>query len=136
MANLVLIKTPELGYTTAINEPGLAVLESYCLTRSRSHQVFVRHHKVSQVGTALRYACAQLMDTATATPLLEFLAKLKNLISDEDRAASLAQYAALDDGWCFQALRSLQKSTTEPLLSACLAVVLDRAPKLRSIILD
>jgi HD superfamily phosphohydrolase len=133
VSNLVLVKTPELGYTTAVNEPGLAALESYCLTRSRSHQVFVRHHKVGQVGTALRYACAQLLGQAPAAPLLDILATLKELATDEDRKNALSQYAVLDDGWCFQALRSLQKSTTEPLLSACLAVALDRAPRLRSI---
>ncbi|WP_263356643.1 HD domain-containing protein [Acidicapsa ligni] len=133
VSNLVLIRTPELGYSTAINEPGLAALESYCLTRSRSHQVFVRHHKVSQVGTALRYASSQLMDVAAAEPLLEFLANLKTVDSDEERSAALGQYAVLDDGWCFQALRTLQKDTKEPLLSACLGVALDRAPRLRSI---
>jgi hypothetical protein len=94
----VLIRTPELGYSTAIIEPGLAALESYCLTRSRSHQVFVRHHKVSQVGTALRYASSQLMDVPAAAPLLEFLANLKTVGSDEERSAALEQYAVLDDG--------------------------------------
>lgn len=133
VSSLVLIRTPERGYTTAINEPGLAALESYCLTRSRSHQVFIRHHKVSQVATALRYASTRLMDTAAAAPLLDFLSKLKNLATDQEREAALFQYAVLDDGWWFQALRSLQTSTNETLLSACLAVALDRAPKLRSI---
>lgn len=133
VSNLVLVKTEDRGYTTAVKEPGLAALESYCLTRSRSHQVFVRHHKVCQVGTALRYSCALFMDTRSAAPLLEFLAAVKNLNTDEDRRAALSQYAALDDGWCFQGLRSLQKSTKEPLLSACLAVALDRRRELRSI---
>ncbi len=133
VSNLVLVKTPELGYTTAINEPGLAALESYCLTRSRSHQVFVRHHKVSQVGTALRYVSSKLMDSPAAGPLLEFLSRLKGLATDQDREAALSEYAILDDGWWFQALRGLQKSTTEPLLSACLAVTLDRAPRLKSV---
>lgn len=132
-ANLVLVRTPERGYTTAVNEPGLAALESYCLTRSRSHQVFVRHHKVCQVGTALRYSCSQFMNTHEADPLKEFLAGLKELTTDEERRASLSQYASLDDGWCFQGLRSLQKTPQADLLSACLDVVLDRAPRLRSI---
>ncbi len=135
VANLVLIKTVDRGYTTAVKEPGLAALESYCLTRSRSHQVFVRHHKVSQVGTALRYALAQLMDSAGATPLLDFLGRLKGLelAPDEDRMAALARYAVLDDSWAFQALRGLQNSTREPLLHACLGVALDRVRNLRSI---
>jgi len=34
VSNLVLVKTQQLGYTTAIKEPGLAALESYCVTRS------------------------------------------------------------------------------------------------------
>jgi HD superfamily phosphohydrolase len=133
VSNLVLTKTPERGYATAVNEPGLAALESYCLTRSRSHQVFVRHHKVCQVGTALRYACSQFMGSPDAAPLLHFLNSLKGLATDEERAAALAEYALLDDTWCFQGLRSLQRDTSGGLLRACLDVVLDRAPKLRSI---
>ena len=133
VANLVLVRTSNRGYTTAVKEPGLAALESYCITRSRSHQVFVRHHKVSQVGTALRYSCAQFMDTAAATPLLNFLAKLKQMTSDQDRIDALAQYAILDDSWAFQALRKLQRDAKDPLLSACLGVALDRARSLRSI---
>ena len=133
VSNLVLIKTPELGYMTAINEPGLAALESYCVTRSRSHQVFVRHHKVSQVSTALRYASMRLMDTEAAGPLLGFLSKLKILATDDERKDALNAYAVLDDGWWFQQLRGLQSSTDEPLLSACLDVALDRAPRLKSL---
>lgn len=133
VSNLVLVKTPELGYTTAINEPGLAALESYCLTRSRSHQVFVRHHKVAQVGAALRYASTQLMDLPGADPLLSFLSDLKGLKTQQDRVDALRQYSILDDGWWFQCLRTLQRTATAPLLSACLAVILDRAPKLRSL---
>jgi HD superfamily phosphohydrolase len=133
VANLVLVRTPNRGYTTAVKEPGLAALESYCITRSRSNQVFVRHHKVSQVGTALRYSCAQLMNSDAAMPLLNFLAKLKQMTSDQDRMDALAQYAILDDSWAFQALRNLKKDATDPLLDACLGVALDRARSLRSI---
>ena len=73
------------------------------------------------------------MNTHGANPLKEFLAGLKELTTDEERRASLSQYASLDDGWCFQGLRSLQKTPQADLLSACLDVVLDRAPRLRSI---
>ncbi len=132
-ANLVMVWTAERGYTTAVKEPGLAALESYCLTRSRSHQVFVRHHKVCQVGTALRYSCSQFLHTAEADSLKGFLARLKELTTDEERKTSLSQYASLDDGWCFQGLRSLQRAPQSPLLAACLDVVLDRASRLRSL---
>jgi HD superfamily phosphohydrolase len=130
-----MIHTLDRGFTTAIKEPGLAALESYCITRSRSHQVFVRHHKVSQVGTALRYACAKLLEDPTAQPLLDFLAGLSNLKhgNDDDRRLALEQYAALDDTWAFQALRQLRKSTSDPLLAACLDVALDRTRTLRSV---
>jgi len=133
VANLVLIRTPELGYMTAIDERGLAALESYCVTRSRSHQVFVRHHKVSQVATALRYASMRLMGTPGASPLLDFLSKLKIVQSDEERRDALHAYAVLDDGWWFQQLRTLQSTMKEQLLKACLDVTLDRAPRLWSL---
>ena len=133
VANLVMVKTPERGYTTAIKEPGLAALESYCLTRSRSNQVFVRHHKVSQMGTAVRYGCARLMNTEFADPLLRFLERLKDLTTDDDRRTALGQYAVLDDPWAIEALRRLQRSTAEPLLAACLGAALNRDRALRSI---
>jgi HD superfamily phosphohydrolase len=133
VANLVLIKDAELGYITAIKETGLAALESYCLTRSRSHQVFVRHHKVSQVATALKYASAQLMDTELAAPLLDVLNRVGNPKSNQEREDVLRSFAVLDDSWWFQALRNLQSSAEKPLLRACLAVALDRTPALRSL---
>lgn len=134
VSNLVLIKTPELGYMTAVNEQGLAALESYCLTRSRSHQVFVRHHKVSQVASALRFASMRLFDTQAASPLLNCLSTLPLLKSNEERKNALHVYSRFDDGWWFQQLRALQESSTEEsLLTCCLDVALDRAPKLKSL---
>lgn len=133
VANLMLVKTPELGYTTAIKEPGLAALESYCLTRSRSHQVFVRHHKVAQVGAALRYASTKLMTDSASDPLFDFLSELKTVSNKEEREDALRQYSVLDDGWWFQGLRKLQANPTTPLLSSCLSVVLDRGPRLKSL---
>lgn len=133
VANLVLVKTSDRGYTTAVKEAGLAALESYCLTRSRSHQVFVRHHKVCQIGTALRFACSQFMASSAADPLLQFLSKLTLLGTDTERTTALAQYASLDDGWCFQGLRTLQRTCSDQLLAACLGVVLDRDRALKSL---
>ena len=73
------------------------------------------------------------MNSDAAMPLLNFLAKLKQMTSDQDRMDALAQYAILDDSWAFQALRNLKKDATDPLLDACLGVALDRARSLRSI---
>ena len=68
-----------------------------------------------------------------AVPLFNFVGTVKELTTDEARKEALGRYAVLDDGWCFQGLRNLQKTTKTPLLSACLAVALDREPKLKSI---
>jgi HD superfamily phosphohydrolase len=121
------------GYTTAIKEPGLAALESYCLTRSRSNQVFVRHHKVAQVGAALRYASTKLMADPEADRLFDFLSVLKSLANDAERESALQKYSVLDDGWWFQGLRKLQTKSDASLLSSCLSVALDRAPTLKSL---
>lgn len=135
VANLVLVNSPDRGYITAIKENGLAALESYCLTRSRSHQVFVRHHKVAQVGSALRYGLMKLMDSSEAASLLGVLERLKRseMAGSDEKGEVLLEYAALDDSWAFQALRVLQRSTNDPLLLDCLGVALDRDPKLRSV---
>src|SRR5882724_9308540 len=73
VSNLVLIDDPDLGFVTAVKETGLAALESYCLSRSRSSQVFIRHHKVAQAAAALRHSSVKAFAHATVKPFLTVL---------------------------------------------------------------
>ena len=133
VSNLVLIHEPDLGYVTAVEERGLPALESYCLSRSRSSQVFVRHHKVAQTAAALRHASVRLLGTELGGPFLSMLAELGNRDSNESGEDLLRRFSLFDDTWLLQSLRKLQAHSTEPLLSACLSLVLDRGRTLKSV---
>ena len=130
--NLVLIDDPDLGFVTAVREPGLAALESYCLSRSRSTQVFIRHHKVAQSAAALRFCSVKAFDTSEAKPFLELLTELGG---GSGRAPQdlLDEFAVFDDSWWIQVLRKLQQNEKEPLAISALGVVLDRKRGLRSV---
>jgi HD superfamily phosphohydrolase len=128
VSNLVLVRDPDLGFVSAVKEPGLAALESYCLSRSRSHQVFVRHHKVAQIATALRHCSVDALGHITFKPMLDALESLGR--NDPD---SLTSYAIFDDTWWFQSLRVFRRTSSNLLTNACLDLVLDRQRTLRSV---
>lgn len=131
VSNLVLIRDPDLGFTTAVREKGLAALESYCLSRSRSHQVFVRHHKVAQVAAALRHCSVRAFDDPGARPLIDVLTELGGKHANGEDL--LLRVGKFDDGWWSGVLRSMQSNPLDELTGACLNLVLDRARTLKSV---
>jgi len=130
--NLVLLDDPDLGFVTAVREPGLAALESYCLARSRSTQVFIRHHKVAQAAAALRFCSTNAFKTAEAEPFLKVLTEL-GAGDSEGSENLLREFALYDDSWWIQTLRKLQGREQERLAAAALGLVLDRKQSLRSV---
>lgn len=132
VSNLVLIYDPDLGFVTAVKETGLAALESYCLSRSRSNQVFVRHHKVAQAASALRHASV----SAFSHPAIaEFVGVIEELGAPSltGKKNLLQKLAPFDDGWWVQSLRQVKKDATDSLTLACLELTLDRKRTLRSV---
>ncbi len=132
VSNLVLIYDPGLGFVTAVKETGLAALESYCLSRSRSNQVFVRHHKVAQASAALRHASVRAFGDIVAAPLVSVIEEL-GAASLTGKRDLLRKLALFDDTWWVQALRELQKGETDSLTIACLDLTLDRGRTLQSV---
>ncbi len=136
--NLVLASDHELGYITAVKESGLPALESFCLSRSRSTEVFVHHHKVAQTNVALRYASVYVYDnTEEGKELLNFLEEFSKATSSDGQSeieALLHRFSEFDDGWWIQALRALRKNPPKDvLLKPCLEFILDRSRTLSSI---
>ena len=133
--NLVMVRDDSLGYVTAIDEKGFSALESFCLSRSRSNQVLVRHHKTAQLAVALRYASVEALKEQSGQ---EFLQDLERLSSDEkaldnkSAAALLERFSRYDDGWWLEVLRSLQ-SHDDVVLTESLALILRRQPTFRSL---
>jgi HD superfamily phosphohydrolase len=130
VSNLVLVEDADLGFVSAVKETGLPALESYCLSRSRSNQIFIRHHKVAQVSTALRHASMTAFRNPQGQELLDVLTQLG--ASDPD-GKLLDRFAQFDDTRWFGTLRSLQSGSHDELTKSCLDLVLDRKRTLRSV---
>jgi hypothetical protein len=135
VVNLVMTYDNDLGFVTAVDERGFSALESYCLSRARSNQVLVRHHKSAQLAAALRYASIEALDAASAQPFLQDLATLgeSKELSNENAEALLKRFATYDDPWWIGVLRSIDKDSGEELCSISLGLVLRRQRTFRSL---
>jgi HD superfamily phosphohydrolase len=132
--NLVLLHDGDLGFITAVREAGLGTVESFFLSRARSGQSLIRHHKVAQISAALQHATvAALAGSEAGRTLLSFLERLGG---DPQAAgldeAFLLEFARFDDVWWSTALRTLL-DTGDPLLRACVWLVLFRKKSLVSL---
>jgi HD superfamily phosphohydrolase len=133
--HLILVCEDDLGFATAIREAGLSALETFFMSRARSNLNMVRHHKNAQAGAAFRHASVAAFDTPQGGQFLEALGALFNpqLKSATEIRTVLERFAAFDDPFWMEALRAVPQEERSPLLSACLALVLTRAPSLRSL---
>lgn len=132
--NLVLVRHGELGFTTAIAERGFSAVETFYLSRARSNQFLVRHHKVAQAAAGFRYVATHLLESEACKSFLVVLARLGALKSYSYRTAVrlLDAFTMFDDSWWFQLLRS----TNEPqdsMFMACKELVLRRQRTLASV---
>lgn len=123
--NLVLVQHPEMGFATAVDERGLSALESFFLSRFRSNQLLVRHHKTSQVGQAFRYASTKALLAGVGDPLLKCLYAI---VDGKAEAGALEELARYDDVWWLERLRDWNGggNTDDKLLKASLDLVLRR----------
>ena len=74
--NLVLVRHPDLGLATAIEERGFSALETFYLSRSRSNEFLVRHHKVAQIGAAFRYLAEKVLGFEQCSEFLDTIAHI------------------------------------------------------------
>jgi HD superfamily phosphohydrolase len=113
---------PEDQYRLAVRAHGLTALETYLLARYRSYENAVRHHKVAQVGAALRQAIAEtLRRFKTNRPIETFTKDVGTVgglqqdnLSAEERSELLQRFSQYDDGWCMGWLRKLDSDGTDP----------------------
>lgn len=132
---IVLAYEDTLGFVTAVDERGLSPLESFFLSRTRTHQVLVRHHKVAQVASALRFASAEALKTESAATFREHLTIIGGgNAKDSGREREIVEgFALYDDGWWFQVLRGLACPEGRPALREALELVLRRGSTIRSV---
>lgn len=131
--NLVLVRHQTMGYITAVDERGLSPVESFYVSRARSHQVLARHHKTAQLGAALRYSSVQALGSLEGNAFLQELLKLDGGVSAKAAQDLLNAFARHDDPWWLELLRNQEAATTEPLAVACFNLVLRRAPSFKSL---
>jgi HD superfamily phosphohydrolase len=122
------IAQAENQFQLAVRSHGLSALESFVLARYRSYEHGVRHHKVAQVGSALRYSVAQVLTGhRDSSPVRQFaldVGRIGQTLRDDMQAQArrelLERFAHYDDGWFMGLLRRLYTKTGDPWLGvAC-----------------
>lgn len=121
-------------FATAVDIRGLSAVESFLLGRYRSYQFGVRHHKVAQLGAALRSTSAdRIAAIAQDGPLLTDIGKVAGAVTEEtypdDRADVLRRFAEYDDIWW---LGQLRQALTEDPENEWLGLVCWRRPGVTS----
>jgi HD superfamily phosphohydrolase len=131
--NLALVQHHELGFATAIEERGFSALETFYLSRSRSNQFLVRHHKVAQIAAAFRYIAVTVLDSPRCHGFLETIERLgqNKKCSNQKARNLLADFGNLDDTWWLYVLRNADYAS-DPLFGACRDLILNRKATLVS----
>lgn len=111
----LIVASSDRSFALAVRPHGLSAVESFLLSRFRSYQYGMRHHKVAQVGAALRYSIGQILGAArqeTVRRFIEDLGAIADAESVRRRAALLKRFAQYDDIWWMGIMR--EYSQTEP----------------------
>ena len=116
--NLTVVMDPdaENALLPAIRPQGQPAVETFLIARARMYQWGVRHHKVAQVGAALRYTIAELLRPALASagqghehPLGQFLVDMETVLTaghgGRPDPELLNRFATYDDGWWMSFMR-------------------------------
>jgi HD superfamily phosphohydrolase len=122
---LVLTHRDGVGFSTALDVRGIAAAETFFMSRARSNQLMVRHHKVSQLGLAFRHASALALSDDK-----QLLPRLRALLGGQPTAAAALDFAEVDDSLWTMALRT---SRLEGLAQKCRSAALQRGRQLKSV---
>lgn len=98
-------------FVLAVKPHGLSAVETYLISRYRSHQYGIRHHKVAQVGAALRYSIAHILGQPPNPTVEAFVRDLGGLgdisgLSIDERKDLLNRFTQYDDIWWTNVMRT------------------------------
>jgi HD superfamily phosphohydrolase len=104
------------AFLVTVTPHGVTAVESFLMARFRSYQNSVRHHKVAQVGAALRFCIRQRMQNVDDPELQPFVATLRSIMEvagdlDQNKPPSvppsqvLSDFAQYDDMWWMALMR-------------------------------
>jgi HD superfamily phosphohydrolase len=106
------MRAVEVGgkFAMAVEGRGLSAVESFLMARYRSYQLGVRHHKVAQVGVALRHATARQLSDPSSAQLLADIGTVAASVSgirltDAEADPVVTRFATYDDVWWMTRLR-------------------------------
>lgn len=119
-------------FALAVRPQGVSSLESFLLSRFRSYQYGVKHHKVAQIGAALRFSIERLIeDEGRRGPLREFISDLHFIMSlTNDQTGELSgierdvfeRFATYDETWLMTVMRDylngLPEEAARPSISS------------------
>lgn len=117
------------GYSLGIREPGVSSIESFLTARYRSYQYGVRHHKVAQVGAALRQSIwTVLLGESNRRDVKQFLLDLAQLagkdgvaaLNEPEKADLLSRFSQYDDIWFTHIMRQQAATNENPWLHLAL----------------
>ena len=126
---------PVRGYETVVKTSGRPALETFFIARYRIYQVGIRHHKVAQLGIALRVCIAEILRKEANGLLKEFLDDIK-LVTEisrgppqpDKRNRLLERYSGYDDIWWTSIMRQQRDAPISyALLNRWLPLVCSRA---------
>jgi len=118
------------GFSTVVDYRGLTALESFFLSRARSHHAFVRHHKSAQIAAAFRHISTSLLISDSMKGFRNDLLK----IIEHDNNYTAESFSRYTDHWWMESI--LQQAGTlrmSPLGAACFDLIMHRKPTLRSV---
>lgn len=106
------------GFDTAIKPGGRAALESFLIGRYRLYQIGIRHHKVAQIGAAVRRCIAQILQNPPDDTVEQFMNDVGSVLelargAAQDvaqRDALLNRFCTWDDVWWFKVMREQWRS--------------------------
>lgn len=108
----LLVACKDRSFILAVKPHGLSAVESFLLSRFRSYQYGIRHHKVAQVGAALRYSISRILQETVGhiERITNFAEDLRQIVvssalSKEDQNGLLKRFAQYDDVWWSQVMR-------------------------------
>ncbi len=117
--NLVAARGTNTPFTLALKPLGLAAVETFLLARFRSYQYGVWHHKVAQVGAALRHSIVRILGPVQDERVRAFIADLGTITNGavSDESDLLNRFALYDDTWWMNIMRQQAQSQADEWLN-------------------
>jgi len=118
--NLVVVRGADTPFILVLKPLGLAAVETFLLARFRSYQYGVYHHKVAQIGAALRHSIVRILEPVQDERVRAFIRDLGTITSGtiiDEPGPLLNKFALYDDIWWMGIMRQQAQSQADEWLN-------------------